>query len=408
MMNTMDLFEEIYWGLSANKIRSFLTILGIVIGIGSVIALQAIGAGAQGSITARIESAGSNLIYVQPGAQRGVGVSVNAGRGSAQTLTLADAEAIATGVSGAKAVEPELSRRYQITAAGQNTNTNVVGTVDNYPDVRNVQIDTGNFFSAQQVTNADRVAVIGPTTRDDLFGVGSDAVGKAIRIGSSQFKIIGVTVAKGGSGFSNPDDIIYIPITAAQRFLAGTTFVGTIIVQANDTSQMPAVQSDITALLLDRHHIGDPLAADFSVMNQADIVATASSVTGTLTSLLAAIAGISLLVGGIGIMNMMLTTVTERTKEIGLRQAIGAEKSDISRQFLFEAVTLTFIGGVTGTFFGYVASLIISHFININGTVTLSSILLAFGVSAGIGIVFGYYPARRAAKLNPIEALRFE
>lgn len=408
MMKLQDLFEEIYWGLSANKARSFLTILGIVIGIGSVIALQALGAGAQGSIQASIQSAGSNLLYVTPGAQRGVGISVSAGRGSAQTLTLADANAIAASVSGVKGVAPELSRRYQAKAAGQNTNTQVIGTVPEYTDVRNLQIDSGGFITASQVSDGQRVAVIGPITCDDLFGTDVDPVGRTVTINNLPFSIIGLTKAKGGTGFSNPDDAIYVPITTAQHYLSGQTYVSTISVSAVDASSMSDVQNSITSLLLAQHHISDPLAADFNVVNQADIVATASSITGTFTTLLAGIAGISLLVGGIGIMNMMLTTVTERTKEIGLRQAIGAEKSDISRQFLFEAVALTFIGGVFGIVLGFLASLILSRFTSINGQITPQSILLAFGVSAGIGIVFGYYPARRAASLNPIDALRFE
>lgn len=407
-MHLSDLAEEIYFGLSANKIRSFLTVLGIVIGIASVIAMVAIGAGAQGNIQASIEASGSNLLIVMPGVQRGAGVQISAGRGSAQTLKQADADAIKSSVTQIKNVAPELSRRYQVTASGQNTNTQVIGTVPAYTDVRNVQIDIGDFISEQNIDSSDRVAVLGPTTRDDLFGEGSDPIGQTIRINSMDFKVIGVAVSKGGSGFSNPDDAIYIPITTAQHYLAGDTYVTTISVAAQNSGVMTDVQAQITALLLDRHKISDAAAADFNVLNQADIVATASSVTGTFTTLLAAIAGISLIVGGIGIMNMMLTTVTERTREIGLRQAIGAEKTDISNQFLFEAVALTFIGGGIGILLGWLAARIIGQLANISATVSLSSVGLAFGVSAFIGIVFGYYPARRAANLNPIEALRFE
>lgn len=408
-MKTVDLIEEIYWGLSANKVRSFLTILGIVIGIASVIALQAIGAGAKGTIEASIQSVGSNLLFVTPGAQRGVGVSINAGRGSSQTLTNEDAAAIASSINGVKAVVSEKSARYQVKAGGLNTNTSIIGTTSAYPGVRNIQIDTGTFISDQQQQSSQRVAVLGPTAMADLFGSSTtNIIGKTVTIKNMPFIVIGTTVAKGGSGFSNSDDAIYVPLSTAQKFLAGDDFLGTIDVQAEDASQMTNIKNDITSLLLARHKITGTKTADFSVMSQTDILATASSITDTLTSLLAAIAGISLLVGGIGIMNMMLTTVTERTKEIGLRQAIGAEKADISRQFLLEAVTLTFIGGAVGTFIGYLASLIISKFINVAGTITLSSVMLAIGVSAGIGIVFGYYPARRAAKLNPIEALRFE
>jgi putative ABC transport system permease protein len=233
-------------------------------------------------------------------------------------------------------------------------------------------------------------------------------VGQTIRIKSIEFKVIGVTTVKGGSGFGSQDDMIFIPISTAQRFLAGDTYVTTISVQAADASTMTDMQTAITTLLLDRHHISDPTAADFSTLNQADIVATASSVTQTFTILLSAVAGISLVVGGIGIMNMMLTTVTERTKEIGLRKAIGAKKNDISMQFLVEAVTLTFLGGVIGVALGWSIAYAMTYFNILQTSVSLTSVLLAFGVSAAIGIVFGYYPARRAASLNPIQALRYE
>ncbi|MFA6424466.1 MAG: ABC transporter permease [Candidatus Magasanikbacteria bacterium] len=407
-MKAIDVFEEIYWSLSANKVRSFLTILGIVIGIGSVISMVAIGQGAKSNIEDSIASAGSNLIIISPGAQRGVGMNVSAGRGSAQTLLQTDADEISKSVSLIKSVAPELSRRYQVTAKGKNTNTQVIGTVPAYMDVRKVEISNGNFISASQVSSFDKVAVIGPTTRDDLFGVDFQAIGQAIKINGIQFKIVGITTAKGGSGFSSPDTNIYIPLSTAQRYLAGDKYLSTISVEATDQDSMAAVQDQITSLLLMRHKISDPLQADFTVMNQADIVATASSITDTFTMLLAAIAGISLLVGGIGIMNMMLTTVTERTREIGLRKAIGADRRDISAQFLLEAVTLTFAGGIFGVMLGWVLAKLIAQFSGLTTQISFSSVLLAFGVSALIGIVFGYYPASRAAKLNPIEALRYE
>jgi len=334
--------------------------------------------------------------------------AVSAGRGSATTLTQADADAIAAQITAAKAVAPDLTRRFQVTAKGLNTNTQIIGTVPNYLEVRNVQIDEGSFISDQDSQSLSKVAVLGPSARDDLFGAGSEAVGQTVRINNLEFKVIGVTVTKGGTGFANPDDAIYIPIATAQHYLAGdNAYVTTISVEAADQQSMSTIQDQITSLLLDRHKISDPTAADFNVLNQADIVATASSVTNTFTTLLASIAGISLLVGGIGIMNMMLTTVTERTREIGLRQAIGAEKSDIKKQFLLEAVTLTFLGGGVGVAIGWVVTLIVGRF-GLPSQISLSSVLLAFGVSAAIGIIFGYYPASRAAKLNPIDALRFE
>ncbi len=407
-MKIPDLLSETYSSLTVNKVRTGLTMLGIVIGIGSVIAMVSIGQGAQSSIESSIQSIGSNLLIVTPGAQRGPGVQISAGRGTAQTLTQEDADAIVKEVDLAKAVAPEISRRYQVTAKGTNTNTQVVGTVSAYPVVRNLEIDNGTFISDQNVKSLSRVAVIGPTTRDDLFGADSDPIGQMIRINKVDFKIIGVTKAKGGSGFGSQDDMVFVPLSTAQRYLAGDTYVTSISITAEDANSMSAIQQQITDILLQRHNIKDPTKADFSVINQADIVATASSVTGIFTILLGAIAGISLLVGGIGIMNMMLTTVTERTREIGLRKAIGAKKKDISTQFLTESIMLTFFGGLIGVLFGWFFAWLISTFASIATTVSTTSVMLAFGVSAAIGIIFGYYPARRAAKLNPIEALRYE
>ncbi len=403
-----DLFQETYSAISMNKVRSGLTILGIIIGIGSVVAMISIGQGAQGQIQSSIETIGSNLIIIMPGFQMGPGSQVSSGRGSAQTLTQEDASAISEQVSFVEAVAPEISSRYQITAKGTNTNTSVIGTVASYGQVRNVEIALGSFISDQHVRSLSKVAVLGPTTRDDLFGENANPVGQKIRINRIDFTVIGVTQAKGGTGFGSQDDMILIPLSTAQRFLTGSDYLSTISIQAQAPDYMASVQQQVTNLLLVQHNISDPQMADFSVMNQADIVETASSVTNTFTVLLAAIAGISLVVGGIGIMNMMLTTVTERTREIGLRKAIGAKNKDISFQFLAEATMLTFIGGVAGVIFGWLISLLISKFGDIATSVSVFSIILAFGVSAAIGIGFGYYPARRAASLKPIEALRYE
>lgn len=408
-MKLADVFEETYFALSANKVRSGLTMLGIVIGIGSVIAMISIGQGAQGSITSNIQSIGANLLIVRPGVQRGVGMQISSGRGSAQTLTQDDADAIKTSVSGIAALAPEVSGRYQVVGKGTNTNTSIYGTTPEYTSVRNMELDEGFFITEQNIKSLSKVAVLGPTVRDDLFGEGAlNVVGQTIRIKGMEFKVIGITKSKGGSGFGSQDDMIFVPITSAQKFLVGNEYLSTINIQAESSGIMTQVQEDVTSLLLERHHITNPQSADFNVMNQSDIIATASSITDTLTMLLAAIAGISLLVGGIGIMNMMLTTVTERTKEIGLRKAIGAKKKDINLQFLSEAIMLTFGGGVVGVFLGWLISFGVTYFNIIQTQISGTSVVLAFGVSALIGIVFGYYPASRAANLNPIEALRYE
>jgi len=402
----IDLLKETIWSLSGNKARSGLTILGIVIGIASVIALVSIGQGAQNSIEKNIQSIGSNLIVINPGARRGGPVSE--GRGSSQTLILEDAEEIESGVKNIQGVAPEISQRYQITTKGANTNTQIVGTTTDYLSVRNLKIGSGSFVNDQQVKSSAKIAVLGPSTRDDLFGADANPIGQIIRINNVEFTITGITEAKGGSGFNNSDDSVYVPISTAQNYLSGNNYLSSISVAASSQEAMTAVQQQINDLLLKRHKISDPDKADFNLMNQTDIISTMSSVTNTFTTLLASIAGISLLVGGIGIMNMMLTTVTERTREIGLRKAVGIRKIYINLQFLAEAVMLTFLGGVVGVVLGWVASLVLSSFLELDPQVSLSSIALAFGVSAGVGIVFGFYPARRAANLSPIDALRYE
>lgn len=381
--------------------------LGIVIGISSVIAMLSIGQGAQNSIQSSIQSIGSNLVLITPGAQRGPGMQVSAGRGSAKTLTMDDVEAIKSSVTNIKAVAPEVSGRYQVTAQGQNTNTTVTGTVPDYQTVRNVSIAEGTFITDQNLQAGSKVAVIGPNVRDDLYGEGADVIGKKIRINKVDFTIIGLTVAKGGTGFGSQDDLIWVPLTTAQRMLSGDEYVTTISVQAPDSDSTTDIQAQITDLLTQRHNIKNGVL-DFSVLNQADIAATATSITQIFTILLGSVAGISLVVGGIGIMNMMLTTVTERTREIGLRKAIGAKNKDISLQFLIEALMLTFIGGAIGIILGWLISFGINYSGLIATEVSGFSIILSFTVSAVIGIVFGYYPARRAAGLNPIDALKYE
>jgi putative ABC transport system permease protein len=410
-MKLKDTLEETFLALSSNKARTGLTILGIVIGISSVIVMVSVGQGATQSIQTSIESTGSNLLMITPGAARNIGYSVRSAGGTAQTLTLEDAQAIANQVSSVQYMTPEVSGRYQVVYKGNNTNTSIMGTDDTYTQVRNLSVNEGVFITTQDVDSATRVAVLGPTVVTDLFGtdaVASDAIGQTIKINKMQFQVVGVTNTKGGTGFQNQDDRIYIPYTVSQRYFTGNKYLSEIDLQITSSDLMTQTQSDVTSLLLTRHNIADPASADFTVQNQADILSSISSVSQTLTILLGAIAGISLLVGGIGIMNMMLTTVTERTKEIGLRKAIGAKAKDITFQFLTEAVVLTFSGGVVGVFLGWVISWGIKYFNLYQTEVSLFSIVLAVVVSGGIGIIFGYYPAKRAAKLNPIDALRYE
>lgn len=408
-MFVKDLAQEIYTSVTINKSRSGLTVLGIVIGIASVIIMVAIGLGAQNTIESSIQSIGSNLLMIRPGADRGPGSPVVGAQGSAQSLRLADVDALEKKISAIEAVAPEVSaRNKQVTTGGQNMNTSVTGVTESYGRVRNINVSSGSFIMKTHVKNLSKVAVIGPEVRTALFGEASgDPLGKKIRIGNADFTIIGVTVARGGTGFGSSDDVIYVPLTTAQQFFTGNEYLSIINIKVKTGEDMDVTSALVKATLLENHKITDPEKADFSIMNQADIVATASSVTGTFTMLLGAVAGISLVVGGIGIMNMMLTTVTERTREIGLRKAIGALGRDIRLQFLFEAITLTFFGGAIGILFGWVVSQIANSY-GLTASVSTNSVFLAFAVATAIGIIFGYYPASRAAKLNPIEALRYE
>jgi len=403
-----DLLEEIYISLASNKSRSGLTILGIVIGIASVITMVAIGQGSTASIQSSIESLGSNLLVVSPGSQKSYGSMVRNSSGSASTLTLADAEAIKSEVSNLKTIAPVISSRKQVIYKGNNTNVSIYGIDTTYQTVKSLEVSMGSFLTEAQVENVAKVAVLGPTTRDTLFGEDVDPTGLKIKISGTEFTVIGVTESKGTSGMNSADDLIYIPITVAKHYFTGTNAVSTINVEVSAAKYMDQAEADIQTLLLSRHKIEDSASADFSIMNQADIMSTMSSISGTLTLLLGAIAGISLLVGGIGIMNMMLTTVTERTREIGLRKSLGARRKDINNQFLLESISLTFLGGIIGIILGLVASYLVSKFGGTTTVVSIQSVLLSFFVSAGIGIVFGYYPAQRASKLNPIEALRYE
>lgn len=407
-MDYREIVDEAIRTLSINKLRTGLAMLGIIIGIGSVIALVSLGQSSQAAVTNQIESLGANLLTISPGSQRGG--FVQGGSGSATTLTLADAQAIASSptVTDVSAVSPEYSRRAQVTAGGNNTNTSITGVRAVYADLHKISVSEGQFISDSDDARQAKVAVIGPTTASNLFAANVDPVGQSIRISGQSFRIIGETVSKGGTGFGNADDVIYVPLSTAQNVLFGATSLTSIAVEAKSAAVMTAAEDEVGYVLLDRHKISSPSQADFSIFSQNDILSTASSVTGTFTALLSGIAAISLIVGGIGIMNIMLVTVTERTREIGLRKALGAKKKDIIAQFLIESIILTFAGGVLGMLVGILLSFVISKLISLPFTIAFGSIVLAIGVSGAIGIIFGWYPARKAANLQPIEALRYE
>ncbi len=407
-MQIIELFEESITLLRVNKMRTLLSILGIVIGVGSVIALMSLGQSSQASVTASIKSLGSNLIMVRSGnSQQGF---LRQGSSNSSTLKLSDAEAIKSSsrITTVSGVGADYTSRAQVTYGANNTNTSITGVFGDYFSVRNIEISSGTNFSQEQNDNYQKVAVLGTTVVEDLFGNDANPIGQTIRINGTSFKVVGVMKSKGSSGFGNADDVVYIPINIAQKNLFGGSSVNTIYISAKTEDDMDAARNQVGFLLLVLHRIDAVENADFTLASQEDILSTASSITGTFTTLLAGIAAISLIVGGIGIMNIMLVTVTERTMEIGLRKSLGAKRKVIIMQFLIEAVILTIVGGIIGVIIGVGVSYIIMRLMSLPQTLSWVSILLSVGVSSLIGIVFGWYPAQKAAKLQPIEALRYE
>ncbi len=397
-MRARDLTSETMVSLTSNRARSFLTILGIVVGITAVIVMVSIGNGTKASITGELSAMGSNLLMVTANAEGGP---------TAKDLTLKDAEAITT-VPGVGAVAPASMGQSAVVAESNSVNVSITGTTESYPAIRSIETSVGAWFSADDVSRSARVAVLGSSTADDLFGSGSNPVGQRVRIGGTQFTVVGVAASKGSSGMTNDDEAVYVTLGAQQQYLGSSDGLSIVYVQSATQEGMAVVKSSIENLLMSRHNVNDSTKADFEVTSMGELSATVDSITSLLTVVLGSIAGISLVVGGIGIMNMMLTNVTERIREIGLRKAIGATRTDITSQFLAEAVALTMVGGLVGIALGWGISATVSAVSTFEMTVTGGSVALAFGVSTAIGLVFGYYPARRAAKLDPIEALRYQ
>jgi putative ABC transport system permease protein len=389
--------------LRRNKLRSVLTALGIIIGVAAVIAMVSIGNGAKSQVEAQVASLGQNVITVFPGSFSSGGM--RSGWGGISSLTAEDAEAIAAEVSDVYGVSAEVRDRNQVLANGLNWNTQVLGESPDYPTIRSWPFAAGTMFSEADVRSMGKVAVIGKTVADQLFP-NEDPIGQTIRIRNIPFKIVGVLASKGFNLFGqDQDDVVIIPYSSHMRRVSRRTFISSILIQAASAEKIDRVQQNITDLLLQRRKGKDQ---DFTVRNQVELAEAATATSKTMTFLLAIVAGISLVVGGIGIMNIMLVSVTERTREIGIRLAIGAHGKDVLLQFLIEAVILSLLGGGLGVLLGYVTSQLVSRLNGWPVDVSTASVMLSFGVSALIGIGFGFYPARKAAQLDPIDALRYE
>jgi putative ABC transport system permease protein len=392
--------------LQRNKLRSSLTALGIIIGVAAVVTMVAVGNGAQASITKQVSALGENLLTVFAGSKRSGGVS--SAQGSASTITLADVEAIQREIADVVAVSPEVSSSAQAIANGRNWSTSIVGESPEYLQIRDWKLSSGSMFTEREIRQAAKVAVIGSKTALELFGP-LDPVGQSVRVKNIPFVIIGVLESKGaGMGGQNQDDRLMIPYTTAMKRITGDRYLRSVNIQIRTSERMEIAQAHISSLLRQRHRLVAGQNDDFNIFNQKDIADTVNSVTGVVKLLLGAISSLSLVVGGIGIMNIMLVSVTERTREIGIRIAVGAQPSAIQLQFLIEAVTLSLLGGCIGVGLGVATAHLVGTTSSFQPIVTLDSVVLAFGVSFAIGVFFGFYPARKAAALDPIEALRYE
>ncbi len=408
-MNIMRTSRVALRALGRNKMRSFLTALGIIIGVGAVISMVSIGEGAKRGVADRFASMGTNLLFVSPGSKSSRGV--HSGSGGFNTLKPEDAAAIEQQCDAVKYTSPSASTRAQVVYGNKNWNTSIQGTGAKYPEVRNWEIEQGTYFDEGHVRSAAKVCVLGSEVTKSLFE-GEDAIGKIVRVKAIPFRVIGTLKSKGESGgWFNRDDMMTVPYTTVMKRLTGQEYISSIDIQAVSADRTQEAQTQIEELMRIRHKIAPGAEDDFQVRNMAEIAEGAAQATQIMTILLGSIASISLLVGGIGIMNIMLVSVTERIREIGIRMAVGARQKDILLQFLTEAIVLSVLGGLIGVFFGIGLSRLLKYikiFAEFKATVSPGSILLAFVFSASVGIFFGFYPARKASRLDPIEALRYE
>jgi putative ABC transport system permease protein len=409
-MNVIASIQVALRSLVANKLRSGLTMLGIVIGVGAVISLVAVGAGAQAEVAERFESLGANMLTISPGVMFFRGRSF--GGASAASLTNDDVEAITSLATSISAIAPVYSSRgQQVAYSGENYQTSVLGVTPEYLTVNNWQIERGRFIENLDLTNRAKVVVLGATVVEELFGDLVDPLGKTVKINRQNYQVVGIMAAKGSTGAQSADDQVFIPLSTAQLKFggAGNTSLENISVQVVSADKLDRAEAELTAILRASHGLISSQDDDFMIQNQTQMVETVQETTETFTVLLGSIAAISLLVGGIGVMNIMLVSVTERTREIGIRKAVGAKRRDIMTQFLVEAIVLTFLGGLVGVLAGYGGAQIVAPLMgSTRAVVTPDSVIMALSVSIAVGIFFGLYPASRAAALHPIEALRYE
>ncbi len=412
MKNFLDMLSTAWTSVTTHKLRSFLTILGVVIGVAAVIILMSVGKGTTAQIVSNLTSLGTNLVYVQPGGTT-TSSGVRSSFGSASTLTLEDAKAIASDVSNIDAIAPYSTSGTQVIAGNQNMQVRITGVTTDYQQGFSVQVAEGDFFSQDEYDRKSKVAVIGPTISSTLFGE-DDPVGQKIRMGSINFTIIGLLESKGASMMSSTDETILIPLSTLQGMMSksvtttGQHTINSIALEVTDKDQISTVKEDITILLQDRHKIALGDDNDFTVSSMDELVSTITSSTESMTLLLGAIASISLLVGGIGVMNIMLVSVMERRKEIGILKALGAKERYIWGQFLFDSALLTFAGGIIGVAIGWGGSYLVNYMGWMQTVVTTDIVILAVAVSVGIGLFFGFYPAWQGSRLDPIQALRAE